>query len=54
MAYETLIAADDLERHLDDPDWVVVDCRFSLVDTERGRRDYLQSHIPGAVYAHLD
>ena len=32
----------------------MVDCRFSLDDTERGRRDYLKAHIPGAVYAHLD
>ena len=54
MAYETLITADELESHLDDPDWVAVDCRFSLADTERGGRDYRQRHIPGAVYAHLD
>ncbi len=33
---------------------VVVDCRFSLDDTGAGRRQYLQAHIPGAVYAHLD
>lgn len=32
----------------------IVDCRFSLADPEAGRRDYRDSHIPGAVYAHLD
>lgn len=54
MGYGTLISASDLAPHLNDPDWVFVDCRFSLADTERGRRDYLHAHIPGAVYAHLD
>ncbi len=49
-----LISAPELSLHLQDPDWVIIDCRFSLDDPERGRRDYLSSHIPGAVYAHLD
>ena len=31
-----------------------VDCRFDLYDPEAGRREYEQSHIPGAVHAHLD
>ena len=52
--YTTLIAADALAAHLDDPTWAVIDCRFSLADPEKGRRDYLAAHIPGAVYAHLD
>lgn len=52
--YTTLIAADVLAAHLDDPDWAVVDCRFSLQEPERGRRAYQAGHIPGAVYAHLD
>jgi thiosulfate/3-mercaptopyruvate sulfurtransferase len=54
MTYRTLISVDELVRYLDDPHFIVVDCRFSLADNERGRRDYLQAHIPGAVYAHLD
>ena len=32
----------------------IVDCRFDLGDTGAGRRAYARSHIPGAVYAHLD
>lgn len=54
MPYTTLISPTELSQHLDDPDWVIVDCRFSLDDTEQGRRDYQQAHLPGAVYAHLD
>jgi thiosulfate/3-mercaptopyruvate sulfurtransferase len=40
--------------HLGDPDWAIVDSRFTLADPGAGRRDYLEGHIPGAVYAHLD
>jgi len=54
MVYNTLIAIDGLLPHLENPDWAIIDCRFSLDDTGRGRRDYLRSHVPGAVYAHLD
>ncbi len=54
MAYTTLIDSATLASHLDDPLWVVVDCRFVLADPGRGFLDYLASHIPGAVYAHLE
>jgi thiosulfate/3-mercaptopyruvate sulfurtransferase len=54
MSYTTLISTIELAPHLADPEWAVVDCRNWLDDPERGRRDYLQAHIPGAVYAHLD
>ena len=54
MPYTTLISVDALHDHLSSSDWVMVDCRFSLKDTEKGRRAYLESHLPGAVYAHLD
>lgn len=54
MAIQTLVSVETLQQHLDDPDWAIVDCRFSLEDKSRGRRAYLQAHIPGAVYAHLE
>jgi thiosulfate/3-mercaptopyruvate sulfurtransferase len=54
MAYTTLISAHELLDHYNDPDWVIVDCRFYFDDTELGRREYLEAHIPGAVYAHLN
>jgi thiosulfate/3-mercaptopyruvate sulfurtransferase len=54
MTYTTLLATDQLAQHLADPDWAIFDCRFSLADPERGRRDYAQAHIPGALYAHLN
>jgi thiosulfate/3-mercaptopyruvate sulfurtransferase len=54
MPYSTVITANELKLLLGNKDCAIVDCRFSLDDTEHGRRDYLESHIPGAVYAHLD
>ncbi len=49
-----LVAAGDLAAHLGDPDWVIVDCRFNLVQPDAGLRLYHQGHIPGAFYADLD
>lgn len=50
----TLITAEELARHLDDPDWVVIDCRFDLGNPQAGREGYLIGHIKGAVYADLE
>lgn len=52
--HKTLVDCHTLALHLHDPDWVVVDCRFTLTDTSAGRRAYEAGHIPGARYAHLD
>lgn len=54
MYHQTLISAKTLAAHLNDPNWAVIDCRFTLGDASRGKEDYLRAHIPGAVYAHLD
>ncbi len=47
-----LVSTEALARHLQD--WVIVDCRHSLQDTEAGRRAYLAGHIPGAHFLHAD
>ena len=52
--YTTILTAAGVADHLHDPQWVIVDCRFDLLDTAAGERRYRESHIPGAVYAHLD
>ena len=54
MPHTTLITAEELAQNLEDPSWVIFDCRFSLADIDRGERAYKKSHIPGAHYAHLD
>lgn len=52
--FTTLINAKTVHAHLDDPKWIIVDCRFQLADVNWGRAVYVESHIPTAVYAHLD
>ncbi|PXF29359.1 3-mercaptopyruvate sulfurtransferase [Pokkaliibacter plantistimulans] len=54
MGYETLIDAATVLDNVHQPQWRIVDCRFSLADTEAGRRAYQAGHLPGASYAHLD
>ncbi len=52
--FTTLIEPADLAGHLDDPHYLVVDCRYDLADTGAGEASWRESHIPGALYAHLD
>ena len=54
MSYTTLVSTEELSKHLDDPDLVIFDCRFTLTDPGAGKAAYDQGHIPGARYAHLD
>jgi thiosulfate/3-mercaptopyruvate sulfurtransferase len=54
MEYTTLISAAELARHVDDPNWVVIDCRHDLAAPDAGRNAYMAGHIPCAQFAHLD
>lgn len=49
-----VVSAAWLNAHLDDPQLVIVDCRFSLMDRDLGRKQYLESHIEGAYYLDLN
>ena len=53
MAFRTLVSTAALAMHLEDPPYVVVDCRAKLDDLEWGAREHAAAHIPGAVYADL-
>lgn len=52
--HTTLISTTDLSSHLSDSHWAVIDCRFDLTQPDWGNADYQKSHIPGAIYAHID
>ncbi len=54
MRYSTVVSTELLSQHINDPEWVIFDCRFTLTNTEAGRAAYQQGHIPGAQYVHLD
>ncbi len=49
-----LVEASRLREHLDDPAWVVFDCRHDLADHGRGGRLYAESHVPGAHFAPVE
>lgn len=53
--HTTLITAGELmDLQRDRARLMVFDCSFDLMDPAAGEKQYLQAHIPGAVYAHLD
>jgi thiosulfate/3-mercaptopyruvate sulfurtransferase len=54
MSQRTLVSAGDLAAMQAQRAVLVVDCRFDLADAGKAERDYVDAHIPGAVYAHLD
>lgn len=55
MTYPTNVVEPTwLAEHLNDPQVVVVDCRFSLMAPEQGRQQYEAGHIPGAYYLDLN
>ena len=54
MRFTTLVSAEQLAQHVNDTQWVIFDCRFTLTNSEAGRHAYELSHIPGARYVHLN
>ena len=53
-SFTTLVTVEQLQQHLDDPSWRVIDVRHELTDPDAGPRAYQAGHIPGAVFAHTD
>ena len=54
MHVPLLVTTDWLETHLYDPEVRVADVRWSLLERDKGRNEYAQAHVPGAVFADLD
>ncbi|MBV8490500.1 MAG: sulfurtransferase [Candidatus Eremiobacteraeota bacterium] len=52
--FRTIVSAKQVHDHLDDPSFVVVDCRHALADFTLGRRQYDEGHIPGAFFAGVE
>jgi thiosulfate/3-mercaptopyruvate sulfurtransferase len=52
--YSELIDVADFQGMLGTADCRVIDCRFDLMQPEKGRTEYLAGHIPGAIHADLD
>jgi len=54
MTWTTIVSAAELAAALPGGEIFVADCSFDLGDTEAGRAAYVEAHLPGAVYLHLD
>ncbi len=54
MPLAQLISPTPLADRLQDPQLLVLDCRFALEDPAYGQRSYAAAHIPGARFADLE
>jgi thiosulfate/3-mercaptopyruvate sulfurtransferase len=53
-SFTTFIKREELLEILNNSDVIIIDCRFDLLNPAWGYEDYLESHLPGAIYADLD
>ena len=54
MGQQILFSPQELRTAHKSNTFIFFDCRFDLGDPGSGYRDYIEAHIPGAIYAHLD
>ena len=52
--FTTLIEPAALAAHVDDPAWVIVDCRHDLANLAAGRAAYAAGHLPHALFADIE
>lgn len=52
--HQPAVSAAWLYQHLNDPQTIIIDCRFSLTDSHQGCQQYQKSHIPKAYYLDLN
>ncbi|MEJ2631845.1 MAG: sulfurtransferase [Acidihalobacter sp.] len=54
MKWRTLVSPAELAARIDEPEILVVDCRFDLAHPRIGLQAYAEGHLPRAVYADLE
>lgn len=54
MPLTHLVDTETLAAHLDDPAWVLVDCRSDPANAAFGRAEYARGHLPGAIFLDMD
>jgi thiosulfate/3-mercaptopyruvate sulfurtransferase len=52
--WNTVVQAETLSVALGRPDLAILDCRYTITAPGAGEMAFLQAHLPGAQYAHLD
>lgn len=51
---DPILSPEWVNEHLNDPKLRLVDCRFFSGEPERGKKEYEEGHLPGAVYVDLE
>jgi len=51
---KNLVSATWLWKHIDDKDLVIIDCRFSVYDSEYGKKNFPLGHIKNSIFCDLD
>lgn len=54
MNHTTLISANELASHLNDSNWVILDCRHDLLNPTAGSDAFAGGHIQNAQFANID
>lgn len=54
MINQFTVSSQWLFDHLHNPNVVIIDCRFSLADSQLGKQQYYNNHIPNAHYLDLN
>ena len=54
MSHTTLISASELASHLNDDNWVILDCRHDLMNPTAGSDAFAAGHIQNAQFADID
>ncbi|MEG3894374.1 MULTISPECIES: sulfurtransferase [unclassified Microcoleus] len=49
-----IVSPEWLAGNTENPQVIIIDCRFSLADPELGQKQYQESHVPGAFYLDLN
>jgi len=52
--YSSLISTQTAQDNLDNPNWCFFDCRYELTAPEKKKVEFTISHIPGALYVHMN
>jgi thiosulfate/3-mercaptopyruvate sulfurtransferase len=52
--FNMLVSTAELATHLDDPNWVIFDCRHDLGNATKGAEVYASGHIAGAYFSGVD
>jgi thiosulfate/3-mercaptopyruvate sulfurtransferase len=52
--FTSLISVEQLAENIQNPDWVVLDCRHDLMNPQAGRDAFNAAHLPHAQFADID